>query len=59
MKRIILLVMLAAFLVTGSGSFAKEDFMINCCLGGKCEKMTKAACKDFKGTVVKDCRECK
>ena len=45
MKRILLLVTLAAFLITGSLIYAKGDFMVNCCVKGQCSKMTAPACE--------------
>jgi hypothetical protein len=59
MKRMLLLVTLAAFLITGSQIFAKGDFMVNCCVNGQCSKMTKPACERLKGRVVQDCGQCR
>jgi hypothetical protein len=59
MKRIILLVVLAAFLVTGSEIFARKDFMVNCCINGQCSKMTMPACQRLKGRIVGDCGQCR
>jgi hypothetical protein len=58
MKRILLLVTLAAFLITGSLIYAK-DFMVNCCVKGQCSKMTAPACERVKGRVVQDCGQCR
>jgi hypothetical protein len=59
MKRVVLLLMLGAFLVTGSVIFARQDFMVNCCVGGQCSKMTAPACQKLKGRVVGDCSQCR
>ncbi len=32
---------------------------INCCVKGKCSKMTTAKCDKAKGEIVKDCKDCK
>jgi len=51
------LVALLAFLVAAPLAMAQDK--VNCCAAKKCSQMTKADCDKAKGTVVKDCKECK
>ncbi len=58
MKKVLILSILAAFLMAAPVAIAKET-KINCCVKGKCSKMTTAKCDKVKGDVVKDCKDCK
>ena len=58
MKKVLSLLILAAFMVAAPLAMAKET-KVNCCANGKCSKMTKAKCDKAKGGVVKDCKDCK
>jgi hypothetical protein len=57
MKKLVLLMALLAFLVAVPMAMAQDK--VNCCVAGKCSQMDKAECEKAKGTVVKDCAECK
>jgi len=61
MKRLIILLSLLAFVGAAPLAVAasKTDSKINCCIEGKCEKLTKKACKEAKGKVVSSCKKCK
>jgi len=63
MKKVLILATLLAFVVSAPIAMAAEkpakEKQINCCVDGKCEKMTKKACKEAKGKVVRDCKACK
>lgn len=59
MKKILLLVALVAFIISGVWVLAKDDFMVKCCVKGKCSTMTKPECDRVKGRVVSDCGQCK
>lgn len=58
MKKFFLLLTMMAFMVAAPLAMAKEA-KINCCVKGKCSKMTTAKCDKAKGDVVKDCKDCK
>ena len=58
MKKLLALLILAAFMVAAPLAMAKEE-KVNCCVKGKCSKMTTAKCDKAKGGVVKDCKDCK
>jgi len=62
MKKFFLLITVMAFMLAApfamAAKEAKED-KINCCVKGKCSKMTTAKCDKAKGEVVKDCKDCK
>ena len=59
MKRLLACIALLAFMMAAPFAFAAEKPLINCCIKGKCEKMTKADCQKSKGKVVRDCKRCK
>lgn len=64
MKKFMLFFVLLAFMVAAPMAMAKEDPKkkepkINCCVKGKCKKMTKQACEKNKGLEVIDCKDCK
>ncbi len=60
MKKILLvLVVLAALMTPGWLAFAKEEFMVRCCIKGRCSTMTRPACEHAKGWVVQDCGQCR
>jgi hypothetical protein len=64
MKRLVLLLTLMAFAVAAPLAMAQKEMKkaeskINCCIKGKCSKMTKANCEKKKGQEVQDCKECK
>jgi hypothetical protein len=58
MKKFLILFALLAFVVAGPMAIAAEK-KVNCCVDGKLEKLTKAACKDAGGKVVKSAKQCK
>jgi hypothetical protein len=58
MKKVLALLILAAFMVAAPLAMAKEE-KVNCCVKGKCSKMTAAKCDKAKGEAVIDCKECK
>jgi|GEM_PF-1441200 len=62
MKKIIVLLTLLAFVagvpMAMAAAKAKEE-KINCCVKGKCKKMTEKKCEAAKGEVVVDCKDCK
>jgi hypothetical protein len=58
MKKFFLLLTVVAFMLTAPLAMAKEE-KINCCVKGKCSKMTEAKCKAAKGDVVTSCKDCK
>ena len=58
MKRVLVLLILAAFMVAAPLAMAKEE-KVNCCVKGKCSKMTTAKCNKAKGEAVMDCKACK
>lgn len=62
MKKILLLVIVGAFLVTGSlvsQVFSKQQFMVNCCVKGQCKYMSRPECQRLGGTIVQNCGQCK
>jgi hypothetical protein len=63
MKTVLILLTLLAFVGSAPIAMAAEkkakEKQINCCVSGKCEKMTKKACTDTGGKVVKSCKACK
>lgn len=63
MKKFWILMVLAAFLMAApvaQVAFAKKGASkVNCCVKGKCSKMTKADCTKANGKVVKSCKACK
>jgi hypothetical protein len=64
MKKLALLLTLMAFVVAAPLAMAQKEMKkaepkINCCIKGKCSKMTKASCDKKKGQEVQDCKECK
>jgi len=59
MKKILLLVMLGAFLATGSLVFSKQQFMVKCCHKGKCDYMSRPECQRLGGRIVQDCGQCR
>ncbi|HMK35814.1 MAG TPA: hypothetical protein VK463_12150 [Desulfomonilaceae bacterium] len=64
MKTLVLLLTLMAFVAAAPLAMAekeakKADPKINCCIKGKCSKMTKANCDKKKGMEVVDCKDCK
>ena len=58
MKKVLALLILAAFMVAAPLAMAKEE-KVNCCVKGKCSKMTTAKCDKAMGDVVKNCKDCK
>jgi len=58
MKKVLALLILAAFVVAAPLAMAKEE-KVNCCVKGKCSKMTTAKCDKAKGDVVTNCKDCK
>ena len=58
MKKVLALLILAAFMVAAPLAMAKEE-KVNCCVKGKCSKMTTAKCDKAKGEAVIDCKDCK
>ncbi|HTY22884.1 MAG TPA: hypothetical protein VMC85_07125 [Desulfomonilaceae bacterium] len=58
MKKILLLVALAAFMIGGSLVLAKQDFMVKCCIKGKCRTTTRPECQHA-GYIVTHCGQCK
>jgi len=48
----------AAFMVAAPLAMAKAE-KVNCCVKGKCSKMTTAKCDKAMGDVVKNCKDCK
>ncbi len=60
MKKILLvLIVLAALMTTEWLVFAKEEFMVRCCIKGSCRTMTRPACAFAKGRIVQDCGQCR
>lgn len=66
MKKLVLLLTLVVFVVAVPLAMAAEKpaaapaaDKVNCCAAKKCTPMTKADCDKAKGTVVKDCKDCK
>ncbi len=63
MKKLMLLLTLMAFVVAAPLAMAqketKKEPKINCCIKGKCHKMTKANCDKKKGQEVTECKDCK
>ncbi len=63
MKKLVLLLTLMAFMAAAPLAMAqketKKDPKINCCIKGKCSKLTKASCEKKKGQEVQDCKDCK
>lgn len=63
MKKVLILLSLLAFVASAPIAMAAEktakEKQINCCVNGECKEMTKKACKEAKGKVVKDCKACK
>ncbi len=58
MKKVLSLSILVAFMLAAPLAMAKET-KVNCCVNGKCSKLTKAKCDKAKGGVVNDCKNCK
>ncbi len=59
MKRFLLLLTILAFVVAVPLASIAQD-KVNCCMpDGKCAPVAKADCDKAKGTVVKDCKDCK
>lgn len=59
MKKLFIMIAVLAFMVSAPFAMAKKESKVNCCVSGKCQKLTKAACKDAGGKVVKSCKSCK
>jgi hypothetical protein len=59
MKKFFLLLSLMAFMLAAPLAMAAKEEKVNCCVKGKCSKMTTAKCDKAKGEVVKDCKDCK
>jgi len=57
MKKVFGLLIFVAFMVAAPLAMAKEN-KVNCCVKGKCSKMTDAKCDKAKGEVVKNCKDC-
>ena len=58
MKKFMMMLALLAFVAAGPVAMAAEK-KVNCCVGGKIEKVSKAECKDIGGKVVKSAKQCK
>jgi hypothetical protein len=58
MKKILLLAVLAALLITGL-VIAEKPFMVKCCVKGNCRDMTRPECAFHGGRIVADCGQCK
>jgi hypothetical protein len=60
MKKFLIVATLLAFTVSGVLFAFAQDDKVNCCAAdGKCSQVAKADCEKAKGTVVKDCKDCK
>ena len=59
MKKLFVITSLMAFMVAAPLAMAKQEKLLNCCVKGKCEQLTKSDCKKAKGKVVKSCKTCK
>ena len=68
MKRALILLTLAAFLIVGtvttfsfaqSAAKAAKEEVVNCCVKGTCKPVTKSVCEKAGGKAVKDCKDCK
>ncbi len=66
MKRILILLTLAAFVIAAPFAVAQEkakkekgEPKINCCVKGDCKQMTEAKCTKAKGKVIAQCADCK
>jgi len=59
MRKVLLLLALAVFIIVGSLVLAEEPFVVMCCLKGKCVRMTRPECNANGGTPVANCGQCK
>ncbi len=58
MRKIILLIAVAALVIVGSLVLAEQPFMVKCCVKGECRTMTRPECQRV-GHIVANCGQCR
>jgi hypothetical protein len=59
MRKILLLVAVAALIILGTLVFAQQPFMVKCCVRGECREMTRPECPRVGGHIVANCGQCR
>ena len=59
MKKIILLVAVAALIIMGTLVLAEPPFVVKCCVRGDCREMTRPECSRVGGHIVANCGQCR